>query len=163
LAFQDNANNETSFVIYINGAAWDKIGPNVTTFWIGVDCGASSSVYVTAQNPSGESGHSNTVRVDGGACAAPPPAVPNAPSNLRATGAREGQKFQLAFQDNANNETSFVIYINGAAWDKIGPNVTTFWIGVDCGASSSVYVTAQNPSGESGHSNTVRVDGTVCD
>jgi hypothetical protein len=154
MRFQDNSDNEDGFRVYANGGLYRTLGPDETTFQVGPACGSTYSINVTAFNSAGESAPTNTINV-AGVCE--PPA---APSNL-AVISWAGSMANMRFQDNSNNEDGFRVYANGGLYRTLGPNETTFQVGPGCGSTYSIYVTAFNTAGESGHSNTINVGG-VC-
>ncbi len=133
------------------------VGANVTSFSnTGLTASTSYSYRVRAYNTDGESGYSNT------ASAATPPAagVPNAPSNLTATAVSRSQ-IDLAWADNAGNETGFIIErgkgSSGTDFTRIatvGANVTRYSnSGLAANTAYRYRVYAYNASGTSGYSN----------
>jgi len=93
----------------------------------------------------------------------PAPSVPNTPSNLRATSATPGS-ISLAWNDNASNETAYVLYRLNPGLD---PDVPGNWtttnlpanvvgstpIGLAAGSTYRFYVRALNAAGLSAPSN----------
>lgn len=97
------------------------------------------------------------------------PTVPAAPSNLTAVVANVTQ-IQLAWRDNANNESSQAVYLaaGSAAFAAVGEvsadRTTATLTGLTLGQTYRVYVTARNTAGESSSSNMAQVtlpDGTA--
>jgi len=88
-----------------------------------------------------------------------PPVVPNAPTSLTAT-AQKKLRIQLAWKDNANNETGFKVErsVGGVTWTEIatlGANVTSYSsTGLTAGTTYSYRVRAYNAAGNSAYSNT---------
>jgi FtsP/CotA-like multicopper oxidase with cupredoxin domain/transcriptional regulator CtsR len=132
LTWRDNATNETGFVVErsVNGGAYVQItapGPNTRTGNMTyVDrtavTGNSYTYKVKAVNGIVSSAYSNTATVN-------IPIVMAAPTNLRAT-LQTGPQVSLTWQDNATNETGFVVErsVNGGAYVQIaapGPNTKT--------------------------------------
>jgi hypothetical protein len=123
LTWQDNATNETGFVIEraTNGGAFAQIaapGPRTGTGSVSytdttVTAGNTYAYRVKAVNGSVSSAYSNTVTVT-------VPPVPAAPTSLVAA-LQTGPRVQLTWQDNATNEAGFVIEraTNGGAFAQI--------------------------------------------
>jgi len=97
------------------------------------------------------------------------PTIPAAPSNLTAVVANVTQ-IQLAWRDNANNETSQAVYVAAGsapfslAGEVVADRTTATLSGLTLGQSYRVHVTAKNSAGESSSSNTAQVtmpDGTA--
>ncbi|MBE0598144.1 MAG: multicopper oxidase domain-containing protein [Desulfuromonadales bacterium] len=113
LAWTDNANNETGFVIERavgNGAfaAYATVGARNNTGSVNytdtaVVPGSSYTYRVMAQNSAGSSPYSNVSSVS--------LTVPQAPSSLTAGAARQGgnARITLTWVDHANNETGFIL------------------------------------------------------
>lgn len=89
----------------------------------------------------------------------PPTPVPAAPTSLTAT--VSGNDVDLAWKDNANNETSQAIYVSsGGAYSKVGTlnaNVTSARVTDFSPGSYSIFVVASNEGGDSVRSNAVTV------
>jgi FtsP/CotA-like multicopper oxidase with cupredoxin domain len=113
LNFRDNALNETGFMVErsVNGGAFSllvTLGPRVdrggVTYMDGVQAATTYSYRVYALNGPSPSGASNTVTVT-------VPSAPAAPSNFNGTArvTRATARIDLAWTDNSNNETRFVI------------------------------------------------------
>mgnify|MGYP001163297831 CR=1 FL=1 len=88
-----------------------------------VQLGATYTYRVAAINASGPSTYTNTAQVA-------VPSLPAAPTDLTAT-LQFGPQIALAWTDNANNETGFMVErsINGGAFAPIatlGANATTY-------------------------------------
>ena len=163
LTWTDNANNETGFKIERSpdGATWTQIATlaaNVTTY---SDTGlTASTIYhyqVRAYNGVGDSTYSNMASATTQAL----PAPPLAPTGLTATAVSSSQ-INLAWTDNADNETGFKIErCTGAGcsdFDQIatvGANVTSYSnTGLGASTSYSYRVRAYNAGGDSDYSNT---------
>jgi PKD repeat protein len=82
----------------------------------------------------------------------PAPSAPAAPSNLIAT--VSSSNVDLTWNDNANNESGFAIYVNGGEVAQTGSNTTSTRISGLAAGSYSIYVAAFNGSGISAPSNT---------
>jgi predicted phage tail protein len=133
------------------------VGANVTSFSnTGLTASTSYSYRVRAYNADGDSGYSNTA-----AAATPASAVtPNAPSKLTATAVSKSQ-INLAWADNAGNETGFIIErgqgATGTDFTRIatvGANVTRYSsTGLKANTTYRYRVYAFNASGTSGYSN----------
>ena len=109
---------------------------------------------VSASNAAGESPNSTQVT----ATPTAPPTAPAAPTNLTATTVSRTQ-INLAWTDNANNETGFLIErsTNGTSFTQIataGANVTTFAsTGLTANKRYYYRVRATNAVGQSVYSN----------
>ena len=161
LNWQDNANNETGFIIRraVGGGAFVEIArlntANPTSY---VDMTVSpNTTYryrVLAFNAAGISGISNTPSVT------TPGMAPATPSNLRVTTVA-ATSITIAWNDNSTNELGFYIErsTNGTTWNRIGSvsaNVTTFTsTGLRVNRTYWYRVQAQNAAGVSQYSNIV--------
>jgi titin len=164
LAWTDNSTDEAGFYIErcsgldcSNFAQIATVGANVTSYSnTGLTASTSYSYRVRATNAGGDSDYSNTATAITQASALPPAA----PSNLTALAVSSSQ-INLAWTDNANNETGFMIErctgsrcTNFSQITTVGANVTTF---ADTGLSArTTYryrVWAYNDSGNSAYSN----------
>jgi len=180
LTWTDNSPNETGFIIeravdagFTTGLTTFTVGPNVMTYSDRV--GNLAFYYrVAATNTVGDtmtpgfptmtvkSGFSNSVMV--GTAAA---TVPADPTNLTAS-VQAGPQVMLAWTDNANNETSFVVERsdNGGAFSAlvtVGPRAGTGSVNytdttVAAGNSYTYRVSAVNAAGSSNYSNTATVN-----
>ena len=164
LAWTDNADNETGFKIErCTGAGCSDfsqiatVGANVTSYSnTGLAASTSYSFRVRATNEAGDSGYSNTASATTDA----PPSPPAAPSSLTAEAVSTSQ-IDLAWTDNADNETGFKIErCNGAGCNDfaqiatVGANVTSYSnTGLAASTSYSYRVRATNDVGDSGYSN----------
>jgi hypothetical protein len=133
------------------------VGANVTSFSnAGLTASTSYSYRVRAYDADGDSGYSNTAGAVTPAAAAPP----DAPSKLTATAVSKSQ-IDLAWADNAGNETGFIIErgqgATGTDFTRIatvGANVTRYSsTGLKANTAYRYRVYAYNPSGPSGYSN----------
>ncbi len=164
LNWQDNANNETGFVVEraTGGGAFAQIatvGANVTTYLdTTVQLGTTYTYRVAAVNNVGASVYSNTVQVTVQSAVA-------APTNLTATiQTTPSLQVQLIWTDNATNETGFVIEraVNGGAFTTlttVGPRVGTGNVNysdtaVTGGNTYAYRVAAVNGPSMSAYSNT---------
>lgn len=139
LAWTDNATNETGFSVErsANGGAFAVIatpGPRNNTGGVTytdntVAGGSSYSYRVTAVNGTFASAYSNTAAIA-------VPAPPAAPSNVVATGtvvSNNRSRINLAWTDNATNETGFQIvlardaaFTQGVITATVGANATAW-------------------------------------
>jgi FtsP/CotA-like multicopper oxidase with cupredoxin domain len=145
LTWTDNATNETGFAVERsdNGGPFVQIatpGPrnntgSVTYTDTAVVAGASYSYQVRAVNATVFSTYSNVASIT----LSVPPAAPAAPSNVLATGvvvSNNRSRINLAWTDNATNETGFEIqmatdaaFTQGLINATVGANVTTYQSG----------------------------------
>jgi FtsP/CotA-like multicopper oxidase with cupredoxin domain len=170
LAWIDNANNETNFVIEraTNTGPFAQIavvGANIVTY---VDStvlpGTTYTYRVAAVNAVGLSPYSNTAQVV-------VPGAPAAPTNLTAIILTAPVRVQLTWRDNATNETGFVIErsVNGGAFIVLATlaprtnvgNVTYNDSTVLAGNSYTYRVAALNGTIQSAYSNIVTVTVSV--
>jgi hypothetical protein len=163
LTWADNADNESGYIVErsLDGVDWIEVGTadsNATSY---VDSSgvAPSTTYlyrVRATNAGGDSDYSN---VDD-ATTPTMPTIPAAPSNLIATAASASQ-INLLWNDNADNETGFVIERspNGVdGWTQVGTtgaNVDSFSDTTGLSPSTTYFyrVRATNAAGASDNSN----------
>lgn len=162
LAWTDNANNETGFVLEraptnaFASITTIPLGANVTGY---ADTGlAASTTYyyrIRSTNPQGDSANSNTASDTTSA-----PAAPAAPTTLVAT-PQSTTAIGLTWQDNASNETGYVVErASSAAFTS--PVVTNLAAGVTSYTSSGLTaattyyyrVKAVNGATSSAYSNT---------
>lgn len=163
LTWTDNSSNETSFKIERKTGAsgtYAQIGTtgaNGNSFSDG-GLSASTQYYyrVRANNIGGDSAYSNEANAT---TSAAPPATPAAPSNLAATPVSNTQ-INLAWTDNATNETGFKIERKtgaGGTYAQIATasaNVTSYSnTGLTAGTTYYYQVRANNGAGDSGYSN----------
>ncbi|MBI5383637.1 MAG: fibronectin type III domain-containing protein, partial [Verrucomicrobia bacterium] len=161
LAWTDNANNETGFALErsTDNATFTQIatvGANVTSY-ANTGLSASTTYYyrVRASNAAGNSAYSATAS----ATTAAIQTAPAAPSGLTATAASACQ-INLAWTDNANNETGFALErsTDNATFTQIatvGANVTSY-ANTGLSTSTTYYyrVRASNAAGNSAYSAT---------
>ena len=175
LSWRDNSNNENLFQIWrsTNGGAFTQVGTvnrsgaqrtatggTVTFTNNNLTAGSTYAYYViavnTVPNPDQSSAPSNTATVT-----VTVPALPAAPTNLRVT-ATTRTSISLAWNDNSNNETTFVIQyrLGGAAWQTAAtvPANTTTYINTGWPPNYTIQyrVRAVNAAGNSAWSNTVQ-------
>ncbi|WP_224984848.1 fibronectin type III domain-containing protein [Geomonas agri] len=164
LAWADNSTNEQGFKIERCAGAGcsdfsqiTTVGANVTTWSnTGLTASTSYSYRVRAYNLAGDSAYSPAASVTTFAASA----VPSAPTGLAATAVSKSQ-INLAWTDNANNETQFLIErckgstcTNFAQVAAVGANVTSY--SNTKLTANTVYryrVRARNAAGSSGYSN----------
>jgi titin len=167
LTWTDNSNNETSFSIERapdnagapgTYAVVGSVGANVTTFAnTGLTAGTTYWYRVQALNATGSSAYSNALAV---AVLAPPAA----PSALTLS-VQSSTQINLAWTDNASNETGFAIErapdVAGGAGTyvqiaTVGANITSYF---DTGLTASTAywyrVRATNAGGNSAYSNAI--------
>ncbi len=137
LTWTDNAINETGFVIERadNGGAFTLLAEvgavnntgSVSYVDTNVVAGSAYQYRVAAINAAGLSAYSNTVSIA--------LTIPAAPSNLTAGASRRGNNIRvtLAWVDNSNNETGFIIqwatdptFTTGLMSTTVAVNSTTF-------------------------------------
>ncbi|KAA3663097.1 MAG: PKD domain-containing protein, partial [Calditrichaeota bacterium] len=160
LSWTDNANNETGFRIERktgSGGTYSEIatvGTNVTSYTSsGLSAGTTYFYRIRAYNGDGNSAYSNEAN------ATTPGNPPAAPSNLVAT-AQSASQINLAWTDNATNETGFRIERktgSGGTYSEIatvGTNVTSYASsGLSAGTTYFYRVRAYNGDGNSAYSN----------
>jgi hypothetical protein len=170
LAWTDNSSDETSFKIErstdgVNFGQIDTVGADVTSY--SDTTVAESTTYwyrVRAANSGGNSAYSNTDNATTPACPLNPPA---APTGLTANAAACDQ-IDLAWTDNANNETSFTIErgtdgVNFNVLDTVGANVTSYSDTTVAENTTYYYrVKASNGDGDSAYSNIASDTTPVC-
>ncbi|MCK6557574.1 S8 family serine peptidase [bacterium] len=162
LVWQDNATNETGFEIdraTTSGGPYTQIattGANVINYSnTGLSPNTTYYYRVRATNGAGDSGNSN----EAFATTQSPPPPPAAPTNLAANAVSSSQ-INLAWQDNASDETGFEIdraTTSGGPYTQIattGANVTTYSnTGLSPNTTYYYRVRATNGAGDSGNSN----------
>ena len=156
LAWSDNSADETGFRLErsLDGSNWSlraNLGANVTGY---TDTGlASNTTYlyrVRAFNATETSGWSNV------ASATTDPLPPAAPSNLGATAMSES-RIDLAWQDNANNESGYRVdrstnQVNWTTIANLGANATTYSnTGLSAATTYYYRVSANNSAGSSAY------------
>ncbi len=164
LDWTDNASDETGFKIErcsgdgcTNFAQIGTVGANITTYNnTGLAASTSYNYRVRAYNVGGDSDYSNTASATTQAA----PTVPAAPTNLAATATSRSQ-INLAWTDNATNETGFRIErckgstcTNFALIATVGANVTNYPnTKLNASTTYRYRVYAYNASGNSAYSN----------
>jgi LmbE family N-acetylglucosaminyl deacetylase len=160
LAWVDNATNETSYRVErsTDGTTFTSLatlGANVTTYSnTGLTPSTTYFYRVLASNGSGDSAASNVAS----ATTQAPSTPPAAPTGLTATAVSSAQ-INLAWVDNATNETSYRVDrspdgVNFASIATLGANVTTYAsTGLTAATTYYYRVVASNSAGPSGFSN----------
>jgi hypothetical protein len=162
LSWTDNAAQESGFKIERSTSSsgpFSQIGTtaaNVTTYAnSGLTVSTAYYYRVRAYNTSGDSGYSNTA-----SATTQGTTMPAAPSNLTATAASSSQ-INLAWTDNASNETGFKVERSTSSsgpFSQIGTTaagVTTYGnSGLTASTAYYYRVRAYNTTGDSGYSNT---------
>jgi phosphodiesterase/alkaline phosphatase D-like protein len=158
LSWTDNANNESGYLVErsIDGVTFTQIatlGANVTTYSNTGLAPATRYYYrVRATNSAGNSGYSNVVN------ATTLDVPPAAPGNLTAT-AVSSNRVDLAWTDNAGNESGFLIErstdgVNFTQIATVTANVTAYSnTGLSAATTYYYRVRATNSAGNSGYSN----------
>ncbi|MGH7453549.1 MAG: fibronectin type III domain-containing protein, partial [bacterium] len=160
LAWTDNSNNEDGFKIEIKAGPSGTyteiaaVGANVTIYSsTGLEANKQYFYRVRAYNTVGHSAYSNQVNVT---TLSDPPA---APSDLTAT-VESNTQINLAWMDNADNETGFKIErkLNSAVTyteiATVGANVMSYSsTGLAMNTAYNYRVRAYNTGGNSGYSN----------
>jgi hypothetical protein len=168
LTWLDNANNETGYVLQrdtsstFSAPTTVPLAANTASY---ADTGLTSSTTyyyrVQATSPSGNSSYSNTANATTQAAAGP-----TAPTSLSAT-AQSSSTIALSWQDNATNETGYVVErstsasFTSPASTSLPANSTSY---TDTGltATTTYYyrVKAVNGATSSGYSNTANATTT---
>jgi predicted phage tail protein len=171
LTWLDNSDNETGFVIEratdgVNFSVLTTVAANTMNY---VDAAVSGGITydyrVAAVNVSVNSTYSNTASVT-----IPVPPPPAAPSDLQAV-FEDGPQIDLAWADNSDNETGFVIErgtdgVNFSALATVGADTINYLdTAVLAGVTYHYRVAAVNNDGTSAFSNiasaTVPADATA--
>lgn len=168
LSWTDNASNESGFSVdratnstFSAGLVTSSVGANVSSFQAtGLSVSTTYFFRVRASNNGGNSANSNTASATTQAGTGTGP-LPAAPSNLSATVASSSQ-INLAWSDNANNETGFTVdratnsaFSAGLTSSNVGANTTSFQAnGLAANATYFFRVRANNGTGSSGNSAT---------
>ncbi len=164
LAWTDNSLDETGFVIQrstdgLNFADLTTVAADTTSYLdAGVVAGNTYTYQVAALNGDVRSAYSNTASIT----VVAPPAPPAAPSNLNAI-QPAAQQVSLAWVDNANNETGFVIEratdgVTFSVLTTVAADTSSYTDStVTAGVTYTYQVAAVNDVGQSGYSNTASV------
>ncbi|MDQ1324702.1 MAG: hypothetical protein QG587_2038, partial [Chloroflexota bacterium] len=167
LAWTDAANNETGYGV--------ERSPDGSTGWTEIATVATNSTgYSNTGLVSGATWHYRVRAVNGlgysaysGSASATTLSLPAAPSLLTAT-PMSGTRIDLAWTDNATNETGFKVErrANGGAWSQIATpaaNTTTYvnGTGLSAGNTYDYRIRASNAVGDSVYSGTATVVFTV--
>jgi fibronectin type 3 domain-containing protein len=163
LTWADNSTNETSFVLMqssTSGGIFNKLItiPANTTSYTDIGLGSSATYYykIQATNAGGNSSWSNeaSAKTD-----TPPATIPAAPSTLIAT-ASGTSVINLAWTDNATNETSCILQrslTSGSGFATIATlaSNTTSYSNTGLSSSTTYFyrVQASNSNGSSAWSN----------
>jgi hypothetical protein len=161
LAWTDNSNNETGFLIQrstdgVNFSDLATVGADTISYVdLAVSGGNTYYYQVAAFNVGGSSAYSNTASVT-------IPATPAAPSGLTAT-LQAGPQVSLAWVDNSTDETGFVIErstdgVNFSVLAVVGADTIGYIdSAVSAGVTYTYRVAAFNAGGPSAYSNTASV------
>jgi pectate disaccharide-lyase len=162
LAWTDNSSNENGFTIErsTGGGAFatvTTVAANVTTYQnTGLAASTAYTFRVRASNGGGSSAYSNTATATTQPVSTLPPA---APTSLTAT-ATSSSQINLAWTDNANNETAYSVEraTGGGAFAVVATlsaNATAYQsTGLAASTTYSFRVRASNSAGNSAYSNT---------
>ena len=166
LAWTDNANNETNFVVEraVNTGAFTSLATlpaNTVSYTDTTTTAGNTYTYrVKATNAGGSSGYSNTASVT-------IMAVPAAPTSLTATLLSAPTRVRLTWFDNATTETGFVVEraVNGGAYTVLitvpantGTGTVTYGDTTVVHANTYAYrVRAINIGGPSAYSNVANI------
>ena len=166
LAWQDNAGDETGFRVEsstdgITFTPAGTAGANATSYTAtGLAAGTTYHFRVRAYNSGGDSAWSNTAQATT-SVVPPPPSPPAAPGNLTVVTVSSG-RVDLAWQDNAGNETGFRIELSTdgvtfAPAGTTGANAASYSVtGLAAGTTYYFRVQATNGTGASAWSNTAQ-------
>lgn len=165
LKWQDNSNNESSFIVqratnanFKQGLNTITVGANVTTLTDTLVQTDTTYYYrVLASNMIGNSAYSNVVSIT------TPGQLPQAPTNLRSTTIGTNYVI-LSWIDNSNNEKGFYLERsndNGTTWTQVGrANANSISFRDNSLTTKTKYlyrIQAYNASGASAYSNTLTV------
>jgi titin len=155
LAWTDASYNETGFKIYVGGTLVAVTAANVTTYSAtGLTCNTQYGIWIKATNAAGDSSNSNVI------IPFTLPCTPAAPSGL--TGSSPTcTSVNLAWIDNATNETGYYVYRSGVFAAALAANITSYTETVTQNTAYSYFVTAYN-SGGSSNSNSASVSTNSC-
>jgi hypothetical protein len=161
LTWVDASNNEDTFRIEMNsGFGFNEIlaaGANATQITVGgLSPSTNYSFRIRARNTGGDSAYSNTASATTMAVAG---SAPSAPTSLQATPATS-TSIQLTWNDNASDETSYVVEMRPTASGAYAPIATLSANATSYTATSLTALTsytfrvkAHNGFGDSGTSN----------
>jgi len=144
VSWEDNADNETGFAIYLDGWLSSVVDANVVTTNVcgGMKAASTHTIAVKARN---EAGYSAAV-VDK-VTTQDITTAPKAPSNLKVVAIDETSA-RLEWMDAAWNETEYDIYVNGDYKKTIlADNTHVVISGLEAGTEYTFQVTAKNKIG----------------
>ncbi len=144
VSWDDNSNNETGFVVYLDGKLASVVDENTisTEFCAGVKANSTHTISVQAKN---EAGYSDVIKdtVTTKEITTPP----NAPTDLKVV-AIDNTSARLEWTDAAWNETEYDIYVNGDYKRTIlADNTHVVITGLEAGTVYTFQVTAKNKIG----------------
>lgn len=160
LGWKDNASNETGFKVErsLDGAAFTQVATTAASVVLFTDTGLLSiTKYYYRVRAYNDGGHSAYTTVVSATTPAPPP-PPAAPSALALT-VRSSSQINLAWTDNATNETGFKIErsLDGVTFTQIGTVAagTRSYSSTGLVTKTKYYyrVRAYNTGGDSAYSN----------
>lgn len=153
ITWSDNSSTETSFEIYMNGAlTYSPVADAESYTKTGLTAGSTYSFKVRAKNSAATSSFSNTDTIT-------LLTAPTAPSGLTAT-ANGKYQIDLAWTDNSDNETRFVVW-RMKEGEEVYTSVETTaanveaWSDTSCEPGTLYYykVRAGNAAGSSAYTN----------
>ena len=144
LTWRDNANNETGFNIYRNNILIHKTGANTTYYTLSNLLANTSYTYsVSAYNTQGES---NKISTSFTTSAEP---IPEKPSHISTNNITE-HSITLQWNDNANNESGYLIYHGSTLIAKLPANTHTYTVSNLAPRTTYIYkIIAYNTTGNS--------------
>jgi predicted phage tail protein len=167
--WQDNADNEDSYVIERSTEAesgpWSELAillpDSINYYDVGLEDGATYWYRVAAANSAGTSGYSNVASGTATGLPTPPATTPAAPTELEAHVVHDALMIEVRWQDNADNEGSYVIErsLEGeegpwAVLATLAADSSNYYdTGLQDGVTYWYRVAAVNSEGASGYSN----------